>query len=123
MTLHSHRKLKFLSSGWLRLTVSVLLLALLLNQMDLHNSLEVLRTIQPKRLLIVVAFALFGRFFAAYRWYILLHGKNQAITFSGLTRLIFVSNLFGFFAPGSLGVDISRVYGLSRTTSDLALSF
>ena len=74
-------------------------------------------------ILLGVSIALGGRVFAAFRWYVLVHGRNPEARFGRIVRLVFTSSLFGMFMPGMLGVDVIRVYGLSKSTSDLALSF
>jgi uncharacterized protein (TIRG00374 family) len=65
---------------------------------------------------------LIDRLIAAFRQYILLRGQHPAVTFWGIVRLTFVSGFAGYFTPGTVGVEALRVYGLSRTTGNLALS-
>jgi glycosyltransferase 2 family protein len=59
---------------------------------------------------------------AAYRWYVLLHGKAPAVTFVDVVRLVLVSGFVGHFMPGGVGVEILKAYGLAGRTSDTLLS-
>ena len=108
---------------WLRVAVSIALLATLSLYVDFSQSLEIARRARLDLLFLAFVLSLADRFLAAYRWYILVHGKNPQITFRRVVHLIYVSGFLGFFVPGTVGVEVVRIYGLSRTTSDLALSF
>ena len=50
-----------------------------------------------------------------------MHGKNPAVTFGVVLRFTVLSNFVELFVPG--GLDVVRVYALSRASGDLALSF
>ena len=60
------------------------------------------------------------RLLAAHRWYFLLHGLNRGVTYYGVLRLALVSSFVGTFMPG--GVDLVRIYAMTRTTADLPLA-
>ena len=107
-------------SGWLRLTISILLLTLLVMYIDLVESWQTIRDAQPIFILMLFTLFLAQRFLSAYRWFVLLHGKNVAITFGKIIRLTFISVFLGTFMPG--GTELARLYLLSKTTSDLALT-
>jgi hypothetical protein len=111
-----------LSSRWLRLCVGVGLLALLLHWVDLGQSLTVAADARLDFLALLPLVLVVDRLIAALRWYLLVHGKNAAVTFWGIVRLVLISGFAGYFTPGSVGVEAVRVYGLSRTISNLALS-
>ncbi len=118
----TQKKSKFKLPVWFRATISVIILGFLVRNFDVTKTLEILSTVRIDLLALTFLIALLLRFFAAYRWYILLHGKNPLITFFGVLRLTFMSNLMGFFLPAGLGQEAVRIFGLSRSTSDLALS-
>lgn len=111
-----------LSSGWLRLCVGIGLLALLIHWVDFGQSLRIAAAARPDLLALLLLVMVGDRLIAALRWYLLVRGKAAAVTFWGLVRLVFVSGFAGYFTPGSVGVEAVRVYGLSRTTSNLAVS-
>ena len=111
-----------LSARWLRLCVGIGLLALLLYWVDVDEALAVLASARLDILALLPLVMVGERLLAAFRWYLLVRVKIAAVTYWGVVRLIFVSGFAGYFTPGSVGVEAVRVYGLSRTTSDLALS-
>jgi uncharacterized protein (TIRG00374 family) len=106
-----------------RAVVSVAILAIIASRIDLDLVWEISRAADLAWIVLAFALALGGRIFAAIRWYLLLYGSNPGARFGRIVRLVFVSSLFGMFLPGMLGVDVIRVYGLSKSTSDLALAF
>ena len=122
MTTLRSRALVALSSHWLRLCVGVGLLALVLYWVDLGQALTVVAAARLDVLALLPLVLVADRLIAAFRWYLLVRGKNAAVTYWGIVRLIFVSGFAGYFTPGSVGVEAVRVYGLSRTISNLALS-
>ena len=122
MTVLRSRASLALSSRWLRLCVGIGLLALLLHWVDFGKSLTIAAAARLDVMVLLPLVLLVDRLMAAFRWYLLVHGKNAAVTFWGIVRLVFVSGFAGYFTPGSVGVEAVRVYGLSRTISNLALS-
>ena len=115
-------RLSILSSPKFRFALSALLLGGVLSLIDVGETLTALRHARLDFVLLVLGVGLLGRFYAAWRWYILLHGKSPEVTYFRILRLTFVSTFAGFLLPGMIGVELTRVYGLSRTTSDLALT-
>jgi uncharacterized protein (TIRG00374 family) len=111
-----------LSSRWLRLCVGCGLLALLVSRVDLDQAVGVVAGARFEYLAVLPLVLLIDRLIAAFRQYILLRGQHPAVTFWGIVRLIFVSGFAGYFMPGTVGVEAVRVYGLSRTIGNLALS-
>jgi glycosyltransferase 2 family protein len=111
-------------SFWLicKLTISVSLLALLLTNVDLDESWRVVAGARLELVALMLALAIGNRFFAAYRWFVLVRVRQPSVSLAGIIRLIFVSGFIGYFMPGSVGVELVRVYGLARTTADRALS-
>jgi uncharacterized membrane protein YbhN (UPF0104 family) len=111
-----------LSSRWLRLCVGIGLLALVIHWVDFGESLTIAANARVELLALLLLVLVADRLIAAFRWYLLVHGKAAAVTFWGIVRLVFVSGFAGYFTPGSVGVEAVRVYGMSRTTSNLAIS-
>jgi hypothetical protein len=107
---------------WLRIGLGVGILALLLTQIDIGAALRAV--VEARVDLLVLGFVIvFGsRLLAGVRWYVLLRGRHAAVTLAGLLRLMFVADFVGYFMPGSLGVEVLRVYGMAKTTADPALS-
>ncbi len=111
-----------LSSRWLRLGLGIALLALLFYWVDLRQALGVLAASRLDCLALLPLVLLVDRLIAALRWYLLVRGNHASVTLWGIIRLVFVSSFAGYLTPGNVGVEAVRVYGLSRTTSNLALS-
>ena len=98
------------------------LLGFLLTQIDLGQASRAVADARIDLLLLAFAIVLGSRLLAAARWYLLLRGRHAAVTPFGMLRLMFVADFVGYFMPGSLGVEVLRVYGLAKTTADPALS-
>ena len=109
-------------SRWIRIGVAFGLLAFLLTQIDLQQALRAVAEARVELLLLAFAIVLSSRLLAAARWYLLLRGRHAALTLVGVLRLMFVSDFVGYFMPGSLGIEVLRVYGLAKMTADPALS-
>lgn len=107
---------------WLRIGLSFGLLGFLLAQVDLGQALEAVAEARLDLLLAACAILLGSRLIAAVRWYLLLCGRHVAVTLPAVFRLMFVSNFVGYFMPGSIGVEVVRIYGLAKATADPALS-
>lgn len=108
---------------WLRLAISVTLLAALVVELDIAHSLQYLQVARLDILLVAVLVVLLGRCFAAYRWYVLLPTDDPKVSYGRILRFIFISGFLGFLVPGGIGAEAVRIYSLSRVTEDLAMSF
>ncbi len=93
-----------------------------LSRIDLGEALAALAEARPEFLAPLLAVYVMVRLMSAYRLYLLLYRLTPAISFGRVVRLVFVSGFVGAFMPGGVGIDLLRVYGLARTTSDVALS-
>ncbi|WP_157505569.1 lysylphosphatidylglycerol synthase transmembrane domain-containing protein [Geminicoccus roseus] len=107
---------------WLRIPLSLAVLAYLLYLVEPAQALAVLANADPWLVLLVAGMAVVDRMLAAFRWYMLLRGKHVDVAFWPVARLTFVSNFIGSFLPAGVGIEAVRVYGLSRRTADLALA-
>ena len=107
---------------WVRIAVGLSVLGFLLTQIDLGQAWRAVADARIDLLLLAFAIVLGSRLLAAARWYLLLRGRHAAVTPFGMLRLMFVADFVGYFMPGSLGVEVLRVYGLAKTTADPALS-
>lgn len=107
----------------IRLLVSLALLLLVVSRIDVSRALQVLSSARLELIAFVILFGLGGRFFAALRWYILIRAMDSDAPYLRLVRLTFIGMFLNFLPAGSIAVEVGRVYGLSRTTDDLAGSF
>ena len=109
-------------SRWCRIGVSAVLLLGLLGYIDLGEAVRVLRHADPGLLALALLTSVAQLCLSSYRWYMLLHGKHEAVTFGSVLRINFTSSFVGFFMPGGMGIEVVRIYSLSRATADVALS-
>lgn len=113
---------RWLTSPGFRIAFGVGLLGLLFSQIDLRAMAAAIGGIRLDLLALLVATILATRLIGAFRWYVLLRSLHRGVSYLGVARLTFVSDFMGYFSPGSLGVEAVRLYGMSRMTSDPALS-
>jgi glycosyltransferase 2 family protein len=102
--------------------VSLSLLALLLSQIELGESLQAIAGARLDLLGLLLLVVIIDRVLAAYRWYVLVRGMAPTVTFGSIIRLTLVSGFVGYFMPGTIGVEIVRAYGLASRTSNALLS-
>lgn len=102
----------------LRVAVSIGLLAFLLTRIDIAASLNVMREARVGPLLMMLGALVLDRLLAAWRWHILLL-RDPGIGFWRVFRLILSSGFAGHAMPGSVGVEVARIYGASRSIEDL----
>jgi len=106
----------------LRILVSAALLIGLFALVDLDRAREVLLTARPDFLLLMFLAMVLERLFAAWRWQILLRLIEPAMPFWPVLRVTLVGNFVGTFLPGGVGIEVIRIWGLSRYLSDLPLA-
>lgn len=82
--------------------------------------LELLKKLffRPWLLLGIVIIEWFSVPLCALRWWWLIRDQRIDIGFWDTTRVLYLSNLFGFFLPGVVGSDLLRVVLSSRITND-----
>ena len=108
--------------SWLRILASCAFLGGLSQTIDLHAAWGIAREASPLWLLLAIAVAFGGRLFAAFRWYLLVHGRSAGVSYWRMVRLVLVSTMLGMFLPGGIAPEAIRVYGLARSTADLSLA-
>jgi hypothetical protein len=106
----------------LRAAVSIGLLAWVISGIDLRAAGAIM--LRANLLLVPVIFALViaERLLASLRWYLLVRGDPR-VTYWRITRLLFTTTFAGFFFPGTVGVELLRVYSLGRGIANIALAF
>lgn len=106
-----------------RIVLSFALLAVVFNRIDWTRAWDILSGARLELILLTILIGWLGRGFAALRWYILVRGMSRQVSYASLLRLTFIGMFFQFLPAGSIAVEASRIYGMSRATSDLAASF
>lgn len=119
---HSPAPRRMGAAGWWRLAATALLLGILFVMVDLAALGRVVAAARVDLLLVMLALFVLERVFAAYRWLILLRVAEAGVRFWPVLRVTFVSNFLGAFLPGTVGIEVLRVHGLTRLLADLPLA-
>ena len=106
----------------LRAAVSIGLLAWVIAGLDLTSVGAVLQRANLFLVPVIFALVIVERLLASLRWYLLVR-SDPRVTYWRITRLLFTTTFAGFFFPGTVGVELLRVYSLGRGISNLALAF
>lgn len=97
-------------STWIRIIVSLVLLALLLWQAGAQNVVDRLRQMNPWDFSIAFGLYLLGVWLRAWRWQGLLAAVGYPARLGRLTELYFVGMFFNQMLPTGIGGDVVRVY-------------
>jgi uncharacterized membrane protein YbhN (UPF0104 family) len=106
----------------LRAAVSIGLLLWVISGINLPAAGGIMRRANLLLVLVIVALFFGERLLGSFRWYLLVRGDPR-VTYWRLTRLLFTTTFAGFFLPGSVGVELLRVYSLGRGIGNLARAF
>ncbi|MCA9912578.1 MAG: flippase-like domain-containing protein, partial [Anaerolineae bacterium] len=101
-------------SFWIRIILSVGLLAFLVSQVDLSEIWD--RLVASNKWYILVAFLLgmVDRVLMAFKWNVLLKAKGMNIPLARVTFVYWKTTFLGLFLPATVGGDALRAYALSR---------
>ena len=108
--------------NWLRIIVSLSLLAWLLVSIGAERTLEIVSQGSPGYLLAAFAVYLLGVAVRAYRWQLLLRSQNIGLPLPRLISLYFVGAFFSLFLPTGVGGDAVRMAEVARGTEGKAVS-
>jgi uncharacterized protein (TIRG00374 family) len=109
--------------GWLRVGISLLLVAALVFYVDLGEVARILAASRPDLVVCLLALVTGLRILSAYRWFVLLQAGKPDLSLAKIMRISFISVFAGTFLPSGVGTEAIRIYGAARASSDLALAF
>jgi uncharacterized protein (TIRG00374 family) len=109
--------------GWLRVGVSLVLVAALIFYVDLGQVGLILASSRRGLVAWLLALVTALRILSAYRWFVLLRSGRPELSLMSIVRISFISVFAGTFLPGGVGSEAIRIYGAARASSDLALAF
>jgi glycosyltransferase 2 family protein len=109
--------------GWLRIAVSLALLAALLLFLDVSKIAGALLHASPIMLVALLVIVYGERLYSALRWYQVLRWNGANIPLAVVVRITFISAFAGLFLPGIVGTEAFRVMGLARYSANLAMAF
>lgn len=99
---------------WLRIGISIALLAIVISFANWHEVGAVLKTVKLHWVVAAFALSMLDRVALNFRWNILLAVRGVHIGFWRLFRVQLAANFLGSFLPSSLGVDAVRIAALCR---------
>jgi glycosyltransferase 2 family protein len=108
---------KLTGSLWVRLVLTVVVLAILAFRIDLRESASAILRIQPAAVVAVIALLAVDRAMMVWRWIILLRARGAAVSAKSATWIYLVSSFVGGFLPAGVGADVARAYTLSQRTA------
>ena len=103
-------------SWWVRLLLSVSILAYLASRIDMAAAARAVVAINPWYLIGVLALVALDRAVMIWRWVLLLRASRAPISAGRAAQIFLTSSFIGSFLPAGLGGDAARAYGLSRIT-------
>lgn len=98
----------------LKIVVSVVLIAFILNSVDVRELAKVMLRADPLYLVGAFVVMLAGVVIRAYRWQVLLDALGVRVPLAELVAIYFVGFLFNNILPSGVGGDAVRMYELSR---------
>jgi uncharacterized protein (TIRG00374 family) len=90
-----------------------LVIALLVNFLDLHATWDAFDDLDPVAIVLTVVLFLLDRFGMAYKWNILLRARGYLLSHWAAFRIYLASGFVGYVIPASVGSDVFRAARLS----------
>ena len=107
----------------IRIVVSVGLLAYLFYMVGPDKILTAIRQSDPWMILAIFVLMFAEHLHGTYKWMILLRHTSSNVPFWPMLRVRYLSAFIGTFGLGAVTIELVRMYGLAKYTSDLAMSF
>jgi hypothetical protein len=99
----------------LKSVVGFFILALILARIDYKKSILLILQCNPAYLVLVFVLINVDRFLMAYKWKILIRPKNNSIPLTLLARGYYLTGIFRFMLPATVGEDVMRGYSISKS--------
>ena len=98
---------------WAPWILMAIVLALLVNYLDLDATLDAFDDLEPVAIVLTVVLFVLDRFSMAYKWNILLRARGCFLSHWGAFRIYLASGFVGYVIPASVGSDVFRAVRLS----------
>jgi len=102
-----------------RCVISIGILIFLYMKINLNTMWEAVCTSDRTILILTLLLCLFERFIMVVKLHFILTMKGIRANFWKLYKIVLSTTFVGKFAPTSLGVDLFRIYGISRATENV----
>ncbi|MGH7319881.1 MAG: lysylphosphatidylglycerol synthase transmembrane domain-containing protein [Candidatus Rokuibacteriota bacterium] len=96
-----------------RIAVSAGLLGLLVAFVDRGRLIDRFATADARFLVLVLGLATVDRLLMASKWWLLIRGRDAAVSLWTATRAYYLASFTGYFLPMTLGADAVRIAALS----------
>lgn len=103
-------------------TTSVILIVLVLNYVDLTQTLETIASVKISYLLVSIFVLYLQTAMSSYKWKIILSIGDYALKFIYLFKTYLIGHFISLFLPSSIGGDIYRIAAIKRNISDFSAS-
>jgi glycosyltransferase 2 family protein len=107
---------------WLGTLLAIILLIWLLSTQGWEKIFAAFRQIDLWRLVLALGLMLVSRLAVAGRWYALLRGTSERISYGLVTRITFAGLFASNFLPTTIGGDVIRLGGALRFGLDRAVA-
>jgi len=102
---------------FVRVAVSVGLIAFMVSRLDIDNMARFLRRADPWLVLLTLVTVFIDRAFMIVRWMKLVEALDIAVSRLRVVKIFFLSTFFGSFLPSGVGGEAVRAVSFSRLTS------
>lgn len=119
MRLSRNGVMALLRSRLFRAAVSILLIALLLETIDLRDLSETLSHVSVGLLALAVLTFLVTNMTSVLKWRLIIQSQDSHVSWPYLTSIFYMGLFFNNFLPTNFGGDLVRIYKLSRATGNM----
>jgi glycosyltransferase 2 family protein len=102
---------------FLRLTVTILLVILILNKVDVYLIVQTILSANIGFIMIAILLYYPVQLISSYRWYYLLNKIDKKIPFLSIIRYQMIGQISTFLLPGQISGDLVRFVGVSSNKS------
>lgn len=107
---------------FVKIAVSVGLLAVVISWIDLGDLLETYKNFDVRFFALALAVMMVQTIFSALRWKWILKADGSVVPLRFLWKTYMIGHFLGLFLPTNFGGDVYRVHALHGTSRDLAKS-
>lgn len=107
---------------WVGTVSAVALMIWLMAQQDWRSIWLDVQKVGLARFVLALVFTMLSRFFISLRWYLLLRGAGESISYVDSLKITFAGLFANNFMPSTVGGDVVRLGGAMRARLDAALS-
>ena len=105
---------KILNSFYVKLLVSLVLIFLIFSRINLQGLKDNLLLINVFLFGLATLLFFVQQIIIVYAWLILLKAQGNSVPFLNLLEVYVIGSFWGTFLPSSIGMDVVRIYGLSK---------